>query len=371
MESNNYPVPPNKYEDEVTLGELIRKFQEYAVELWDNKWIIVLFCIPFFTWQIYKYSMSYTTYPATVTFMIDEGEGGGFSLSGILGPLNGAQSQSNFDQIVALSKSMRIVQEVMLTKALVEDRYDFLGNHLINLEKINEEHWSKNKVKSDLPTLNGFLFTRDSFEKFSRLEYSAMKYLQEVLNGTEKKEGIFSADYDKNSGIMDFKVACRSEELSITLLNTFYQKLSAFYIEKKIEKNIATYSIVKQKADSIRRVLNSLELRQATFDDASHSVLLNVDKVPSQRYSRDRQLLTLMYGESAKNLELADFALKSSTPYIQLIDNAVPPLKKKSPSKINILIFGFIFGLLSGSIYIILRKIFRDSLSNQKKPREA
>lgn len=362
MESNNYPVP--QANEEITLKELILSIREYILEIWKNKWVVALFCVPFLIWKGYEYSRSYTTYPAQITFMIDDGSGGGLNIGGFLSSLGAGQEDANYGKIVALSKSMRIVQEVMLTKLTVEGVNDFIGNHLIRVEKINEEHWSKNKPKQGIPTLNGFLFTRDSFESFSRLEYSAMKYMQGVLNGNEERDGIFTAGYDKDSGIMTFNISCRTEELSIVLLNTFYDKLSAFYIEKKVGKNIATYNVVKQKADSIRQVLNSLEVRQAKFEDASHSVLLNADKVPSQRFSRDRQLLTLMYGESTKNLELADFALKSSTPYIQLIDNAVPPLRPESASRFKLLLISLSLGLMSGIAFVVGRKIFWDNYSN-------
>lgn len=362
---NIQPASNQQLDEELTLKELILSIQKYLYEIWKNKWLIAVFCLPFLIWKGYEYFKSHITYPAKITFMIDDGSSGGLNIGGLLSTLGGGKEDANYAKIVALSKSMRIVREVMLTKVVIEGVNDFIGNHLIRLEKINEESWSKIKPSSELPTLNGFLFTRDSFEKFSRLEYSAMKYMQSVLNGNEERSGIFTANYDEDSGIITFNVACRTEEMSIVLLNTFYEKLGAFYIEKEIGKNISTYNVVKQKADSIRQILNALEVRQAKFEDASHSVLLNADKVPAQRYARDRQLLTLMYGESAKNLEMADFALKSSAPYIQLIDNAVPPLKSKRLSRFKLLLTALSLGVVCGIVFVIARRVFLDNYDSK------
>lgn len=353
---------PDRFEDdEVTLKEIIISFRKGLSEIWRGKYWVIAFCIPFLIYYYYQYKTTPIRYPAEVTFMIDDGQGGGMSLGGLLGSLGGNSSSENYDKIVALSKSMRIVQEVMLTKAVVGGQLDFLGNHLIRIEQVNERFWKDYKSVDGLPTLNGFLFTKDTFQNFSRLEFSAMKFLRDVLNGSPKIDGIFSIYFDEESGIIHYNVKCRQEEMSIVLLNTYFNVLSRFYIEKKIEKNIATYNIIKSKADSIKRALNSLEVRQATFDDASHSILLNLDKVPSQRFDRDKQLLSILYGESTKNLEMADYALKSSAPYIQLIDGATPPLPVLRPSLLKLLVTGLSIGMFLGISFVFIRKAWKQS----------
>lgn len=358
----NYNPAKGSGEQEMTLRDIILLFREYALEIWRKKWWIALCCLPFIGWKAYEYSKSKVTYTAKVTFMIDDGKGGGLGLGGILSTLSGAEAEDNYDKIVALSKSMRIIGEVLMTKVTVNGKNDFIGNHLIDVEKVNDEIWAKQEVKEGRPSLNGFRFTRAEIDSFTTLEYSAVKHLMGLLNGSEHFAPIFTAGYDKKSGIMTFKVSCQTEEMSIVLLNNFYDVLSRFYIEKTVEKNSATYQIVKAKTDSIRRALNSIESRKAAFDDASHAVLLNVDKVPSQRYDREKQLLTLMYGESVKNLELANFALKSNTPYIQLIDKAVPPLLRNPVSRFKLLLTAIGMGVAFSISFIVLRKIFYDSL---------
>ncbi len=357
--NNNHQVETS----EMTLRELIVLLREYILEIWQKKFWIALCCIPFIGWKAVEYSKMKATYSAKVTFMIDDGKGGGgLNIGGLLSSLGAGEAEDNYDKIVALSKSMRIIGEVLLTKATVNGKSDFLGNHLIDVEKVNEEVWSKQKIKEGKPSLNGFRFTRAEIDSFTTLEYSAVKHLMGLLNGSEVHLPIFSVGYDKKSGVMNFKVSCQTEEMAIVLLNNFYEVLSRFYIEKTIEKNSATYQIVKAKTDSIRRALNTIESRKAAFDDASHSVLLNADKVTSQRYDREKHLLTMMYGESVKNLELANFALKSNTPYIQLIDKAVPPLSRNPISRSKLLLWALGFGIATSVSLIVVRKVIVDTL---------
>jgi hypothetical protein len=349
---------------EVSFKEFIFQIKGYVLEIWRNKWLVALCCVPFFIWKAYAYTKMHPTYPAALTFMIDDGKGGGgFGLGGILSSISGEETVKEYDKIIALSKSMTIIKDVMLSKATLNGKEDFVGNHLIRVEKVDEEIWSKEKEMPGADGLRGFLFTRDSFDRFSRKEYSAMKTLQALMNGSEDIAPIFRVSYNETSGILTYQVACRTEEMSILLLNTFFEKLSTFYTEKAVGKNYMTYKVVKAKADSLKRALNSIETRQAQFEDASHSVLLNADKVPSQRYTREKQMLTLMYAEAAKNLELADFALKSSAPFIQIVDNAVPPLKMQPVSRFRLALSALLFGIAIGITLVIGRKFFRDAMA--------
>ena len=43
-------------------------------------------------------------------------------------------------------------------------------------------------------------------------------------------------------------------------------------------------------------------------------LIRNEYQLPTERFTRNKALYGLMYGETVKNLELADFALKSNTP---------------------------------------------------------
>jgi len=127
------------YEDEVSLRDLILKVREYGLESFRYWYIPAIFAILVAGYQLYRYFNYTPIYPATITFSVDEDEGGGSSgLTSILGQfgLGGVRpTRYNLDKILELSKSRRVVQQTLFTKITLDRKEDFLANHLIRIYK--------------------------------------------------------------------------------------------------------------------------------------------------------------------------------------------------------------------------------------------
>lgn len=347
-------------DDEITLKELVLKVQEYWAEIKRKWYIVLLFCISTTVWQIYKYLTTPLTYPATLTFMVNEDQGISAlsAVSGLLGSFGlGGGGESNYDRILALARSNRILRESILTKVTIGDKEDYLGNHFIRIQRLNEEKWKK-PPKSPEIWLKDFQFTHANFEKFDIKEQTAIKRVIDFIIGAKGIVGVFGANLDKKTGIMSLNASCRSEAMTIVLLNTIFDKLSNFYIEKSTEKNQGTYNIVRLKADSLRRLVGANETRLAGFEDQARGLVLNANRLPAQRFARDKQTQLMAYGEALKNLEMADFALKSNTPYVQVIDEPFTPIRYEKYRIMNIFL-GTLLGSVLGSFAIILAAVYR------------
>jgi hypothetical protein len=357
------PYPPQS-DDEITLREVILKVKEYWAEIRRKWYIILLFCIPTTAWQVYKYFKTPITYPAVLTFMVNEDQGlGGLSaVSGLLGSFGlGGGGESNYDRILALARSTRILRESILTKVTIDGKEDYLGNHFIRIQRLNEEKWKK-APKSPEIWLKDFQFTHANFEKFDLKEQTAVKRVIDFIIGAKGIIGVFGASLDKKTGIMSLSASCRSEEMTIMLLNTIFDKLSSFYIEKSTEKNQGTYDIVRTKADSLRRAIGANENRLAGFEDQARGLIQNTNRLPAERFTRDKQTQLMAYGEALKNLEMADFALKSNTPYVQVIDEPFAPIKREQYRKLLVLIFGPFLGIMLGALYVVFGKAIEKSM---------
>ncbi len=357
MQENHAPQPIEN--DEITLKELIEKIKKFSREIRRYWYISLVAAILFGAYMFYEAYKTPITYPATLTFMLNEDTGGGMGmLSGLLGSFGlgggGGGGEQNLFKILELAKSRHIMQDVILSKATVDGKNDYLGNHLINQWKeLNQ--WSSPK---DTTRLYDFQFTRDSIEKFSRLENAAVIASCAKLTG---KNAIFSSANDKQTSIMTLSLTTNSEELSVVLLRTIFEKLSSYYIDKTVEKQQSTYTLLRNKTDSIHALLSGKESSKANFDDSNMGLAFAAPKLTGQRLERDVRMLQVMYGEAIKNLEMADFSLKNKTPFIQAIDLPVAPLKKEKKSKLIALITGIGIGVLLGSVFVVGRKIIRDA----------
>lgn len=355
---------PTGEDEELSLRDLLSKFREYAVELRRSWRTLALICVPFLVWQGYLALTTPIMYKSQLTFMVDEETGSrGGLLNNILGNFGlGNGNENNNDKIIELAKSMRIIRQALFRKVEINGQTDYLANHFIRIQQLHEKEWNKPPKKPGQPSLKGFLFTRDSFEQFSRIEYAALKSLYGKLVGSEDDTPIFNTRNNQNSGIMTLSLTTQSETLTIALLRAIFEQLSAYYIFSSTEKQKGTYDIIRAKSDSLRRILTGTEYRAAQFDEQNNFLMRPTDRVPNERLAREKTMYGIMYGESVRNLELADFALRNKVPYVQPIDLPIPPLTGFGYGKKKALALGLGLGLILGGLFVIGRKIVRDTM---------
>jgi hypothetical protein len=366
--------------DEITLKELLLMLSEYAREVRKNWFIVAILCLVTSGFFMYKAFVDRPEYLAKLTFMVnsDDSKSAGGAAASILGQfgLGGGDSKDNLDKILALSKSNTILERALFKKGTVDGVTDYYANQMIRDFQLHKG-WEKDTsglknfmfqtddlVKTNRKeSLKGYLYSEDNANKFTRVESGALKTLLNKLIGGENETGIFNSSFDKKSGIMSLTLNTHSEDLSIKLLEEIYIQLGKFYIDKTVEKQKRSYELVSAKADSIEAALNGVEYRQADFDDHNRMVLFEKAKLPKLRLNRDRTVLNLMYNEAVKNQELAEFSLKNKIPYVQAIDTPFPPIRPTKQSKAKALIIGLVGGFFLGTLFIVLRKIYRNALA--------
>lgn len=349
-------------EKEMSLKELILIIKEYFFEL-VRYWKLIAICTtPFIGYFLYKAFTTPKTYKAKLTFMVNEDEGAG-AIGGamaILSQFGVGNNTSGYNKakMLDLSKSRRIIQKVLFDSLEIKDENDFIANHLIHLYQLHDK-WEDSEAG-----LKDFVFDHGDTERFNRIENAAFLAMHRIIVGGEKTKGLYTNASNEETGIMTLAAETRAEVLSIELLNKLYDELGTYYIEKAIEKQKSTYEVVEEKVDSIKRELNGKEYALANFKDRNRGLYSYKDQIKEQRLMVELQVLGTMYGEAVKNLEIADFTLKNKTPFIQLIDAPIGPLKPLKQSKLTAIILGGILGGLLGVIFVIARKIWREALQD-------
>lgn len=355
----NQSISNSNNSDEITLKELILKLKEYASELVRN-WYIILICIlPIAGYMVYKAKTTDTLYPANLTFMLSQDDGGLGKLGGLLGSFGfGGSGKNNYEKMVEIAKSRQIIYNSIFNRIEINGKTDYFANHLIDIEKMHDDLWKK-----DTSGLKSFYFINSDFQKFSKLESKAFIQLCKYLTGSEEKAGIYNCSFSKTSEILTMSITTKSEPLSIELLKSIFYNLSDFYVETSIGKDQFTYDIIKRKSDSIYNLLNAKDYAASKIQDAKRNLFEESEKNSAKKLNRDVNMLGLIYGETAKNAELADFSLKSKTPLIRELDLPMAPLDSKSESALMALIKGCLIGGILASFFIILRKIIREAMA--------
>lgn len=355
-------------DNDLTLKELILNIGEFWRELWKYWWLIGAITISFVVYMAYSAINSEVTYPARLTFMVNTDDGNSMSaFSGILGTFGfGSNSGGgyNLDKMIQLLKSRKITEEVIFSKTEIDGNYKLIANHIISNQDSLEKWYRKPSLRNrKIDNLKGFQFTKDSVSAFSRLENSALKRIRTKILGSENSTGFLSCNYNEESGILKLNVETEHEKLSIVLANTYFEKLSEYYTLQAVEQQQNTYDLVKYKNDSIYNALNNAESRLANLIETTRKIYSEKELLRKKSLEREVQKFNLMYAESSKNLEIADFTLKSKTPVVQLIDPPISPLKPTKESLLKSILIGGFLGVFLGCLLVAGRKIYRDTMA--------
>lgn len=352
-------------EEEITLKTLILKVKELFSEILRNWLLIGIICIIPIGYLLYSAFTVKPMYKADLVFMLNEEEGssgGGLAtIASRFGLSIASGSKMNFEKLISIAKSRQIVQSALFSKGTIRGNYDFYANHIIRGYGFHER-W-----EDDTTGLANFVF-KDSLPASggSRIENRAMLAVyKQVVGGPTVDYPIMSIGYGEENSILSLSANSVSEELSIGLAHVLYDKLSTFYIEKAIEPQQQTYNTLKYKADSLKAILQSTEGRLAGFEDTNRGLVTRSAALTAERLTRDKSMLTLAYGEALKNLEVADFALRSAKPVFQIIDGPISPIKPALESKTMAILIGGFLGVFLGSIFVIGRKIIRDAMRDE------
>ena len=363
----------NPQTDELTLKDLIIVVQGYFWEVRKFWWMLLIGAVLGFCYYLFEKVTTPVTYGATLSFMLnDDGEGGGSSgMALVLGSLGlgggGGKKDSSMGKILQLFKSRAVIDHALLNSATVLDSTDLLGNQLIShygLEKILNDYNRRAWTKAVLESNSDFRFTHDTISKFSYEEKIMLKILYEYVIGNERRnlDPLLSTALDDDSGIMNVSVATLTEALTISMLNAIYENLSLFFIEKAVEKQQKTYDVLSAKNDSIINALLIAEYKLADFNDSNRALVTVKGYLKARQLEREAKILNIMYAESVKNLEIAEFALKRRKPYVQLIDAPIPPIGATIVPIMKGIIYSII-GIALFFAFILVRKTYRDAMN--------
>ena len=242
------PVPPYYEEEEVTLKDIILKAKEYGAELWKYKiWILVagiLVGIIFF----YRASLQKITYTAALTFLVSEENVSAASLG--YSELGTELTNNNISKLIVLARSNRIINQVLFKTITVDEKRDFIANHLIMLYDFHKG-WESS------PELAGFLFSNSDVDRFESHEHNVLNNLRELLvgNNITGRKGLATISNNK-SGLFNLQVITTNHTLSLELLNSLYETFSNFYIENSIGRLKRNYELLKEREIEVQKDLD-------------------------------------------------------------------------------------------------------------------
>jgi uncharacterized protein involved in exopolysaccharide biosynthesis len=342
---------PTEVSDEISFAEIkikIKSWLAYLKQYWLKFLLIGL--IGGVLGFLYAYILP-KNYKAKLSFVVEEGKsttGGLASLAGQFGIDLGTASGSGLlsgENLLLFLKSTSLTKDVLLTPYDTARNYS-LADKYADVYQLKEK-WLKNKIinkQVNFPVKSKELFTRQQDSLLADI-------VENIL-----KKAILVERPEKKATFITVETNLRDELLSKFYCERLVQKAIDRYVQSKIKRLKINVDRLQLRSDSIESVLNNKTYKSA-FDQER---VLDVNPgsrtatVNAEVSTRDKMMLTTIYGEVIKNLEIAKVQLNQETPTIQIVDDVTLPLKKVKPNTLFWILAGII---ATTSLYVFFSRI--------------
>lgn len=355
-------------DDEISLKEVIYKIKEWITYVFSYWKFLLIFGIIGATFGFLYAKSKKIMYTASTTFVLEDGGNssglgqyaGLASMAGIdLG--GGGSGIFQGDNILELYKSRTMIQKTLLTQIENNGKKELLIDRYIDFNELRKR-WSEN------PKLKNIQFPRPAIAqpltKFDRLQDSVLGEVVKDINLNYLSVG----KPDKKLSIISVNVRAPNELFAKAFNDEIVKNVNDFYIQTKTKKSQENVSILQQKTDSVRAVMNGAIYSAAVVNDITPNLnpTRQVQRVaPIQKSQFTAETNKAVLTELLKNLEMSKIASRKEAPLIQVVDQPIFPLEKEGFGKLKGLILG---GLIFGFIAVVLisiRLIYKNILSDE------
>jgi uncharacterized protein involved in exopolysaccharide biosynthesis len=332
--------------DEISLRDIVLKVREWIAIL-KSKWLYLLIAGVIGGSLGFAYaSFKKTTYKAELVFVTAEADKGGLGKLSALGSqfgfdLGGGSSGAfGGDNLLELMKSRRLVEQTLFDSLEHEGRrYRLLEYYLFRDSSL------RGKSKTPAVDLSGIDTRKDCGFRQDSL-------LKEVYDLITKKALVVEAQ-DKDLAFKRVEFSDIDPVFAKNFVERLTENVTAFYLETKTRQSRENIRMLERKADSIERVLQSKMVSAAIQRDQNQFLTNAQGTVQMVKQQMEVQMLTTMYGEVVKNLELSKTMAAIEEPLIQVIDVPRYPLEDDGGKGLLFFILGGVLGFL----FIVVRII--------------
>jgi hypothetical protein len=203
------------------------------------------------------------------------------------------------------------------------------NDHLLNA--YIRQHYAKGLKEGKVKL---FDLARDRAD-FNRAEDSTLAV---VVANVQKITAV--SKLDKKASIIDLQLTDTNEEWAYLMSQLIIAKATDMYLDLKTGKTSRTVGMLENRVDSVKSALDGMMSAAAVETDQNQALVRMQARVPAAKKQMQIQMLTAMYGELVKNLELTRFTLDREEPVIQIIDAPSMPLKKAGQGRLLSAVLG-------------------------------
>ncbi len=291
-------------------------------------------------------------YNSEITFSVEDSKsiGGGLlsSLGGSLGMDIGSLAGSgngvlSGDNVLSLLKSRSMMAECLKTPYALNDSVNAATTNNSLADKYADVYGLREKWAGNEKIGRKIYFATP--DKDVRLQDSLLKL---IIKRIEEKE-LSITKPDKKLSFFNISINTKDELLSLLITQRIIKIATDFYVNSKVGRLRSNIQRLEKRTDSISALLN--QRTYAATEDTRLLLNINPANINAPAFSeisqRDKMVLTTIYGELMKNLEVSKAALIQETPTVQIVDSPSFPLERIETKWYEGILMGAVFAFLA------------------------
>jgi hypothetical protein len=351
---------PVQETDEISLKELIHKAGAIVDYLKSQWWKLLLVSFLGGLGGFFYAKFQKPKYTAKLTFALAEGGdkmGGIGSIASQFGMDLGGGSAGAFsgDNLLELMKSRLLIEKTLLTSIDSFGKPKLLVNQFIDFNKPKKP--KPRKPEDPVPV---YFKGNEGNQGFSLAQDSFLAKVSADLT----KTNLQVAKVDKKLAIVSVSFTGEDQWFAKNFTEILTQNVTEFYVETKTGQMRKNVKMMEHKVDSVKQALGQAMYGVASEVDGNQFLVRGVAKVPQAKKQLEIQVLSTMYGELIKNLELSRTMMAKDQPLIQLIDQPRFPLEKKKSSKLLTAIGGAFLLFFLTTMFLLTRRWWKSQQLN-------
>ena len=339
--------PTESHDDEITLTYIWIKLQQWWAYLWQRKAWIIGVAFLFSVGGYVKVKLAKPVYSATLTFSLEQADSKssltslasqfGFSMGSGGGTFMG-------DNLLNIMKSRRLIEGVLRTPVNIQGDSVLLINQFIRSDKDLKEEWDSVGI-----------YPIDNSTCCSNTADSAIGEIYTYL--VEKALNV--SKIDEELSLVSISQWSHDPIFTGTFVEQLAKQATDFYIESKTANNRANIAKLQRRVDSVTAELEDAMVSAGRANDANMFTVQSAAKVSSLEKQMKVTMLTTLYGELVKNLELSKTMAAREEPLITVIDRPHYPLRVRKSGLKGALMGGVLGGFLM-VLFFAGREFLRD-----------
>ena len=256
-----------------------------------------------------------------------------------------SSSNSTFSQanIMELLKSRGVISKTLLRS---NNKNLFIQNY-ISMYNLDSD-WKNNKDLEGITFKNQIDIKHDSI-----ITMIWEKIIEDDISVEIKND---------ETDIIYLSFKSKEEKFAKLFSENLIDEMSSMYIEYQTKQSTNTIDFLQNRADSVFNELEKAEEEFARVKDINQRIIKASGRLKELQLMRSVEVLSTMYLELIKNIEISKLTLLNQTPIIQVIDRPTLPLEDTKLSTFLVFFISFVLSFLISVFYFVFRKMIVDSL---------